>query len=168
LAPKRGPHRFADYRETHETVMGQLVARGFVLSEDLTFSDLGNDAIQIEGTIQCLGNLRVEVKKVLAILSGQDADAIVQSTEYSYNAISGGEHRVFSYHSPHLTHHRMHHVHRAVGLVGEETVTEVAPEGDLSYPTLGEVVRELEVWYWEHRDQLDEDQPQTRARPTAE
>ena len=150
---KHGPNRLASYIEIHETVMAQLRRGGFVLSDRLRFTAL-RDAIVIAGTISCRGGIGVDVKKRLAVLDGEGADAFVQTVYYKYNVALEDEGNIVRYDSPHRTHRRFHHVHRYDVLEGDtDGVVERVPEDD--WPTLGEVIREAEAWYYDHYDELN-------------
>lgn len=149
---KHGPNRLASYIETHETVMAQMRRGGFVLSDRLLFS-AARDSIILVGDVACLGGIGIDVKKRLAILDGEGADALVKTVYYKYNVALSDRGTIFRYDSPHRTHHRFHHVHRYHVLEGDtEGTVERIPEDDR--PTLGEVIREAEVWYYDHYDAL--------------
>ncbi len=65
--------------------MEHLRKEGFVLSDNLTFQVLGGGLIELVGVIECLGEIRVEVDKLLEVVSGDGPDALVQTARYSYN-----------------------------------------------------------------------------------
>lgn len=144
--------------------MGQCVDSGFVERHDLAFDPLGSSAIQLAGTIYCQGNLRIDVRKVLEILSGEGGDALVQSVEYSYAAIQGGVGTIFRYCSPHadrsqagdLPHHYCHHLHEysVPGEAGDGIVTELGDYDFRGYPTLREIIDRLAGWYYERWGEL--------------
>ncbi len=67
---KHGPNRLRNYLAIHDTIMHQFLGKGFVSSEDLSFSDLGNGVFLLEGTIQCLDGFRIAVSKRLHIVGG--------------------------------------------------------------------------------------------------
>ena len=153
MGSKHGPNRFASYRVIHETVMQQFLRSGFVISEDLSFEPI-NGVIWLEGTIVCLGNIYIDVSKKIRILSGEGADTIVQTETYSYNAVLANVGNILRYDSPHHDHNQEHHVHRYDVLNDDK-------EGRLEFiydeeqrPTLGEVIREVQEWFYEHYDEL--------------
>lgn len=125
---KHGPNRLRSYIETHETVMAQMRRGGFVLSDNLVFS-VARNTILIVGEITCRGSIGVDVKKRLAVLDGEGANAPVQTVYYKYNVALGGHGTIFRYDSPHRTHRRFHHVHRYDVLSGDtEGSIERVPE----------------------------------------
>lgn len=65
-----------------------------------------------------------------------------------------GTGNVFRYDSPHRTHDQKHHVHRYDVLSGDQTGTVTFLPKEDDRPTLGEVIREAEAWFYEHYDQL--------------
>ena len=48
--------------------MQQFLGEGFVLAEELLFSDLGDGQFLMEGGITCEGGLRIDVSKRLTIV----------------------------------------------------------------------------------------------------
>lgn len=83
---RHGPNRLTNYLGTHETVMAQWAARGFLLVDGLEFGAFGGGYFVINGTLQCLGNIVVEVDKVLQVVDGDGSTARVQTVWYRYNA----------------------------------------------------------------------------------
>ena len=157
MADKHGPNRLDRYQEIHETVMGHLRDEGFVLSDTLAFSDLGDGVIELEGHIHCRGGIRLEVEKLLDVLSGDGATAMVQTFAYSYHAcLEGGRGNIVRYDSAHPDHNQDHHVHRYDVFAGdvEGSVEMLGHDG---WPTLGDVLHELRDWYYEHSDKLTQD-----------
>ena len=143
------PNRLASYVEIHETVMEHLRRGGFVVSDDLRFEFL-NDWVVLEGTIICQGGIYIDVFKRLAILDGAGANAIVQTVEYSYNAVISGKGNIFRYNSPHPTHNEFHHVHRFDVLNGDKRGTVERA----IWPLLSEVIEEAMRFYHDHYQQL--------------
>ena len=137
--------------------MQQFVARGFVLSNELAFLPYGQGLFVITGDVRCLGRIILRVAKVLHVVGGDENNPLVQTVAYSYNAFVEGVGNILRYDSPHAEEHRpVHHVHRYDVLNGdvEGTVDEV-PE-DL-WPTIGEVMAELESFYYENFNKLTRD-----------
>ncbi len=131
--------------------MGRFVDSGFILEDTLVVSSIGAGLILIKGSIRCLGGIRLDVEKVLKVVEGDGANAMVQTTTYNYNAsISLGN--VLRYDSPHNDHNEYHHVHRYDVFAGDQdgTTTEAI------WPSLGDVITELQNWYCEHYLQLCE------------
>lgn len=150
---KHGPNRFSSYVQIHETVMEKFLRAGFVRSENLSFSDLGNGLIELAGTIECAGDIYITVKKLIQVVEGDGPNALVQTTDYGYNAVLRGVGNILRYDSPHETHNREHHVHRfdPVGKELPESPFFLPDEEDR--PTLGEFIAEVEAWYYENADE---------------
>ena len=152
---KHGRNRLGSYRQIHETVMQWFVREGFVLADELVFRDVGRSALVIEGGRQCLGDVRIDVHKLLRVWGGEGPDAEVQTIEYSYNVVVDGIGNRLRYDSAHLSHNPYHHVHRYDVLAGDKdgTVTPLHLEDEV--PTLGEVLAEVRAWYFEHSDHIE-------------
>ena len=75
---------------------------------------------------------------------------MVQTVAYSYNAALNGRGVILRYDSPHVHHNHLHHVHRYDVLKGDST-GRLEPVDQDEWPTLGEVVEELRVWYYDLR-----------------
>ncbi len=150
---KHGPNRFANYWTVHETVMQQFIREGFVILDGLVLETLDN-SILIYGTIVCLGRIYIDVKKELSILSGEGADAMVQTVDYSYNAVLTNVGNILRYDSPHLDHNQEHHVHRYDVLNGDKKGRVEFIYDEEQRPTLGEVIREVEEWFYKHYEEL--------------
>jgi hypothetical protein len=149
---KHAPNLFSRYESIHETVMAQMRRGGFVVSDALVFTPLPK-AILLEGTIDCQGQIRIDVRKRLDVLDDRGDDPLVQTIFYSYNVALAGRGTIFRYDSPHQNHRRFHHVHRYDVLSDDtEGTVERVPEDD--WPTLGEVILEAQDWYYEHYDAL--------------
>lgn len=151
MAGKHGPNRLSSYVQVHEAVTERLLRDGFVVHDSTVFTPL-HDSILLEGRIECLGGLYVDVRKRLAILEGEGADAVVQNVYYSYDVVLRGVGNVFRYDSPHKTHNKEHHVHRFDVLSGDREGRVVFLPDESVRPTLGEVLREAEGWYYDHLD----------------
>ena len=153
MAGKHGPNRLSNYVDVHETVMEHLLRGGLVISDNLVFTPL-RDTILIEGHVDCLGGIKVDVHKALRILVGEGPDALVQTVRYSYNVSIEGRGNVFRYDSPHETHNKKHHVHR-YDVMNRDVVGTVAfTEHESDIPTLGDVIEEAVEWYFENYDAL--------------
>lgn len=159
---KHGPNRFDNYQSVHETVMQQLIKNGFVVLDGTVFS-AGAGFILLEGRVECLGNIVVDVRKTIQVLSGDGPAALVQTRSYSYNVLIRGRGNLFRYDSPDLVptsatveHHKYHHKHvYSLEPLGRQ-VQVVLIENEDDIPTLGEVLREAEAWYYDHIGELDE------------
>jgi len=126
-----------------------------VLSDGVEFMPFGEQVILVSGRIECAGRLYVDVRKILDVVDGVGGTTRVQSTEYSYNAVLAGRGIVFRYDSPHDDGHRpCHHVHRYDVLADDKEGTIDEFEAD-DWPTLGEALEHLRVWYFENYEGLN-------------
>jgi hypothetical protein len=133
--------------------MQQLAQGGFVASDGLTLKALGH-ALVIEGDVVINDHVYIRVWKQLSIMAGDGADATVQTTAYSYNAVLKEVGTIFRYNSPHEDHNQEHHVHRfdVLGGSGTEQIDFIYDEEQR--PTLREVIDEAYEWYCTHEHQL--------------
>ena len=140
--------------------MGQLRTSGFIGADTLTFEELpGAMGIFLSGEVACKGRIVVSVEKFLDVLEGDGPTALVQTEWYSYNAFVRGWHNVLRYDNQHPQklypgHSDPHHKHKFDWRSGEEVDGSPAWIGADEWPTLSEVVRELERWYWDNREDL--------------
>jgi hypothetical protein len=146
-----GPNRITNYFETHETIMGQFVDRGFILSDTLEVLPYGARYIVITGSLACLGDIRLDVSKLLEVVDGEGGMARVQTVEYSYNANLPGVGNILRYDSPHPDHNCFHHVHRFDVFDGDREGRAEACE----WPHLGDVIGELEAWFYDNYERLN-------------
>ncbi len=149
---KHGPNRLERYLEIHETIMEQLRRGGFLLQDNLTITAL-HDQIIMEGSLDCRGDIYIDVRKRLQILTDSGAASLVQTVAYSYNVVLAGVGNIFRYDSPHNDHNRFHHVHRFDVLNGDKRgfVRRVDPN---TWPHLQEVIDEAAEWYYANIDTL--------------
>ncbi len=146
---RHGATRYANYVQVHETRMQQFLRGEFVFSDGVTFSAPAGGYIAVAGEIQCLSGIRIAVDKKLKILSGQGANALVQTCEYHYNVFVRDQGNVFRYDSPHR-HRAYHHVHRFDFLnTWSQTGIEVVPTVNV-IPTLSDVINEARELYYEY------------------
>ncbi len=140
--------------------MRELRKRGFVDEDTMRF--IPNPVlrgIHIQGAVPCLGRIVVDVDKFLKILEGQDDDALVQTRMYSYNVFFRRGHNILRYDNQHPhdlypNHHDEHHKHEFNWRTGEPLSEIPRWIGEGNWPTLGEVITEVEKWYWENHHQL--------------
>lgn len=134
--------------------MAQFLRRGFVASEDLSIMDLGDGSLVMEGRVSCAGGIYIDVWKRLEIIQDDGANSLVRTVEYTYNAVVAGLGNIVRYDSPHSDHNQFHHVHRYEPLSGDlrGNVHRVEPQDD--WPTLGEMIHEVESWFYDHSDEL--------------
>ena len=129
--------------------MQRFVADGFVIRDGTALSGYGTGLFLLDGVVECLGRITLEVHKLLRHVDGHGGYTRVQSIEYNYNAVLVGRGCILRYDSPHL-HRPTHHVHRYDVLRGDKTGT-VEP---CEWPHLGSVVEELRTWYYENAERL--------------
>jgi len=152
------PNRFKSYRETHETVMMQFMDQNFVNAETLEFMPYP-DGFNLKGEISCLGQIVIDVDKFLDILNGEGDNATVQTRWYSYNVLVRNCGNVLRYDNQDENylrsgHQDEHHKH----LFDWETRIEQQDSpfwiGQNCFPTLGDVLQEVQEWYWQNRSYL--------------
>jgi hypothetical protein len=90
------------------------------------------------------------VHKIIQVLPQPKGEPLVQTVDYSYNARVRGLGNIFRYDFPHSDHNRFHHVHRFDAFADHEQET----VQECEWPTLGQVLEELERWYYLNREQL--------------
>lgn len=150
--------------------MEALRRAGFVGDDTLSFDLRGSGReIVLAGEIACLGRIVVDVFKVLEVLGrGQGADAMVQTLFYSYNVFLQSGNNILRYDNlhPRKDHPDDHHKHAYDWESGEQLPGSPAWIGAGKWPTLGEVLREAQAWYYEHREWLEgaEEFPSLGAR----
>ena len=147
-ADPHGPNRLSNYLETHETILRRFVDSGFVTHNTLV-TTIGATEVRIEGTLECAGDIRLDVEKTLAVLEGEGLNALVQTVFYRYNA-SLPIGNILRCDSPHADHNQFHHVHRFDVFEGD--VFGTISEGE--WPTLGEAIQELQDWYYRNLERL--------------
>jgi hypothetical protein len=146
--------------------MHQMRSKGFVGADTLELRDVGAGVLRMRGEIACSGGLVVDVRKFLEVLDGEGQDARVQTFEYKYNAFVRGGHNVLRYDNthPYPGHADAHHKHVYDRETGRQVPGSPFWIGADRWPTLGEVLDELERWYWENRDDLPEGFPSLGVR----
>ncbi len=149
VADPHGPNKLTDYIQIHETVMQRFLADGFVIRDGTGLFAYGAGLFLLDGLIECLGGILLEVRKVLRHMDGRGASMRVQTVLYSYNALLPGRGCILRYDSPH-EHRPTHHVHRYDVLNGDK-IGRIEP---CAWPHLGDVVEELRTWYYDNFDKL--------------
>ncbi|MBN8609164.1 MAG: hypothetical protein J0L92_01165 [Deltaproteobacteria bacterium] len=132
--------------------MDSFRERGFVGDDTLEWvAEPG--LLHLCGYISCLGGIVIDVRKTLSVQSLDD-DPQVQTEYYAYQAWVRGHHGILRYDSthPHDGHLDEHHVHYFDWRTDEQTALRWV--GAAEWPTLGQVIEEVERWYWESRDTL--------------
>lgn len=134
--------------------MQRYLRSGFVRAENLAFESLGDGFIRLSGVIECAADIYIDVEKRLAILGGDGAGAIIQTVDYSYNAYVRNIGNIVRYDSPHDGHNEQHHCHRFDTFANKEIRPPTFLPNEDDWPTLGEVIGEVERWYYDNIDRL--------------
>lgn len=112
----------------------------------------------LRGYISCLGRIVIEVDKTLSVLSlsvlSSDDDPQVQTELYAYHVWIRGGGDILRYDNahPHPGHADEHHVHYFDWRTNVQT--KLVWVGFANWPTLGQVIEEVERWYWDNRAYL--------------
>lgn len=146
---KHSPTRYNTYFETHARCMEQLKASGVVLYDGLELEPFGSGFLKISGIINCRGNLVLTVDKILKLQQNEGV-IVVQTYKYAYNLSLAGQGNIFRYDNAHKHpgHQIEHHLHRFEP-PGREVVGSPFETGE-DWPTLTEVLREADLYYWEN------------------
>lgn len=152
-ADRHGPEGLSSYLSNHSTILQQFKARHFVIAGDLELSAFGNRLLEMSSELRCLGGIVLDVRKAIRVVANDGREPRVQTSWYSYNARVQGVGNILRYDAPH-THRPIHHVHRFDVFAGDKegAITETIG-GD--WPHVGEVLEELEAFYFEHYDALE-------------
>jgi len=157
-AGKHAPKRLDRYLAIHAAVMGHRQDEGFVLEDGLML-DRVPVGYRMSGSILCAGGLRVEVRKVLRIVSGEAATAMVQTVDYTYHATLDGFGNLLRYCSPHdddaHPEHKPYHHKHSYDVLGGDVVGSIEAIAEDDWPTLGEVLAELRDWYSTHAERIE-------------
>jgi hypothetical protein len=138
--------------------MGHRRDDGFVLADGLTI-DQGARLYLMSGRVDCAGGISVDVRKVLRVVSGAGATAMVQTADYTYHVVVGGLGNLFRYCSPHddadhPEHKPFHHKH-VYDLLHGDVVGTIETIADDEWPTLGEVLEEARDWHLSHVEEVE-------------
>lgn len=138
--------------------MDQMRRREFVGDDSLRLENIGSGVLAMTGEIGCRGQIVVQVEKYLLIFDGEGLDANVQTFDYKYNAFVRGRNNILRYDNAHSYpgHGDAHHKHMFDWQTGEQLPGFPEWVGENGWPTLGEVLEEVEQWYWGNRDDLPE------------
>jgi hypothetical protein len=149
LPGKHGPNpSLGNYLAVHDKWMAGFLEDGFVVEDRCNFTFLPSTVL-LQGTIVCLDSLTVDVEKEIAMLSGSRLNARVQTRRFRYHAWVRGAHNILRYESAHE--HRPHthkHEYNTFGDGQELRVVDLLDEDEI--PTLGEVIRVLQLWHHEN------------------
>lgn len=143
-------------------------ADGFVGEDTLTLESIGAGLLAMTGEIACLGGIVMRVEKYLDVLEGESLDAYVRTFEYKYNAFVRRNNNILRYDNSHTYpgHADAHHKHLYDWKTGDHIPGFPVWVGEEGWPTLGEVMEELRIWYWENREELPnpDDYPELEQR----
>jgi len=153
------PARLSTYQRVHDNRMAQLRSGGIVLRDTLEWEAAPGGVLWLRGEIACRGGIVVAVEKKLELRS-DEADPLVQTAMYAYNASVRGHDTFLRYDNthPYPGHADSHHRHDVDWRTGEEAVSWI---GERGWPTLGTFLEYVERWYWDNRDDL----PETAGEP---
>jgi len=153
------PNRLQNYLKVHETVLEQFKKRGFVGEDSLEFIPL-NKYFILQGEVGCIGGLILKVEKLIRVIEVDSSDLSIQTAWYSYNASIRNSHNVLRYDNQDEDfgfregHSDEHHKHVFDWQTGDELDESPLWIGADNWPTLGDVLKELEDWYWENKGSL--------------
>lgn len=155
---KHQPNRFRSYQAVHSTVISQFQSRDFIGAETLKFEPTAYGFLLV-GEIGCLGKIVISVEKFIEIVSGFGEESMVRTKWYSYNVFIRGGYNISRYDNQddeyvRPGHEDEHHKHIFDWRTGEENPISPVWVGVNAWPTLGEVLQEIEDWYWEHKSDL--------------
>ena len=155
MAARHSPDRFGRWIADHQTMMQSFLRRAyFVHAENLALTDVGGGQVAVGGTVECVNGIYLTVSETLRVLDGEGMNATVQPVRYSYNAVIGKLGTLLRYDSPHETHHKNHHKHEFDVLAGDTEGMVILLGGEEARPALGDVIDEVETWYYEHFDEV--------------
>ncbi len=134
--------------------MDSLLLQGFVQQSSLEAAPFAGCQIRISGHIACLGRIVIMVIKNLDIMT-TDADPLVVTRKYSYNAFVAGYGAFLRNDNDHAHegHDDEHHCHVMNWRDGSDLIK---PRwcGRAGWPHLSDFVGSVSDWYDEHRDEL--------------
>lgn len=153
---RHGPNRLSRHQRIHETVMGQFLDEGFVLSDGVRYQISPDGSIGIKGIIGCQGGIVIQVIKELVTVE-DGPDPLVQTDRYKYHAsvLNHGSFLRFDNSHAHRGHVDEHHRHDMDWRVPEDD-GQVTWLGVDRWPVLGDVIAEARDWYYQHLDELQE------------
>lgn len=151
------PQPVSLYLARRDREIAQALRSGFLRSPGGLRTVTRDFGLQTIGELDCLGGIRIEVEEILERrinwFSRQPLGHVVL-TYYRYNArLPGrghGKGMIFRYNSPHRAHNRFHHVHRYDTLGTGNEVRPPTPVPEDEVPTLRQVLREAEEWYYSY------------------
>ena len=140
--------------------MGQFYRGGFVCKDSLSISPY-LDALLMQGQVACLGNIVIDVAKLLRYVTDDPVDPEVQTEMYSYNVKVHNVAMLFRYDNQHREyvrpgHSDEHHKHLFAPWSSNELPDSPLWIGADNWPTLSEVIREAQEWHGENAYLLDD------------
>lgn len=151
------PQPVSLYLARRERELAQALRSGFLRTTGGLRTITRPYGLETIGELECIGGIRIDVEERLERrrnwFSRHPAENVVLRS-YRYNARLPGRGRrqgmIFRYNSPHEDHNRFHHVHRfdTLGTGAEVKPPTEIPEDQV--PTLRQVLREAEEWYYAH------------------
>lgn len=160
---RHGAIFYSSYIEIHETVMQQFRERHFIGHDTLEFIPI-SPTYYLQGRIFCLGQIIIDVEKALhpEFLVGC-SDPMVRTKWYAYNVSLQGAGNIFRYDNQDKDYLRPghdddHHKHTFNIVTSDlnkitQTIEHIHSPvwiGRHRWPTLGDVLAEIEAWYWEN------------------
>ena len=152
---RHAPTRFRTFIRVHQAVLAQHAATRFVGSDSLVLTAFPTMYV-IEGEIACMGGILISVSKVLRVLDDSVSDPMVQTHRYRYHASLQNVGNLLLYESAHSDHNRDHHRHEYDPWTDTELPDSPQMVGDAGWPHLGDVISEVEQWYWDNFAKLPE------------
>jgi len=139
--------------------MESLRKEGFIHEDNLTFEPKFG-LVWLKGEIACKGQILITVFKILDVLEGEGARALVQTSRYNYNASVQGYGNIIRRDNAHAHpgHANRFHVHRFDWKSGAELGGSPNCCGPEGWPSLAEFIREVADWYHQHAGELPDAQ----------
>jgi hypothetical protein len=139
--------------------MDHFYLSGFVCSDTLAWEAVPG-ALILRGEIGCKGDIVIGVFKLIAVVDPDgDLDNFnveVQTIRYAYNAFVRGAGNLLRHDNAHAQpgHPDSHHRHEFDWQTDQELDGFPRWCGIDGWPTLGDFIEEISVWYWKHREEL--------------
>lgn len=156
------PNFYLDYVDIHVRAMGQMLYIGAVDKDEINLLTGADGRVYFSGyAILRDEKLKLDVTKELEVTDASNPkNPLVPTISYSYNVSLIGRGNVFRYCSPHPggddapEHHGHHHRHQfdRFGPTPEEYTVTWDTDGE--WPTLAEVIKEADAWYWDNVHRL--------------
>lgn len=153
------PNRLRNYVRTHDNWMEQLRRRGFIHEDTLTIERINEDAFLMQGEIACMGDIVVSVLEQIDVVEHDELNPLVHTVLHAYNAHVRGHDAFLRHDNQHEGwlypgHGDPHHVHVLDWRTGDEKPGSPFWCGQEGWPTLGEFIQKVELWYYDNLPQL--------------